>query len=374
MKCPGNEILQTYIDGELDIGIKKEVEGHLLTCAKCSDALNVLKENDDFVFNKLSGYKRFWDELPAPAAAAPKPGQPEKPIPLHEKGVPYFMTLLSKYKKIAASACALVLVTTCVTVQPIRAAISDALSIFRVENVKGITVTMEDLYQIRDKLKQKNSELNLDNIGKIKRSGGEQKRISNEEALNLPDFHVSFPSQLADVRPDIMTMEPATMEFTLNVANLNEILKSLGAKKTLPESADGKTLRINFPRQVVLKYTNGDKSYTVTQTKSPELQVPEEVNVDEIYNSMIELPILPEDIQRQLKSIKDWKNTLYIPVIDKQTEEVDINGVKGFLYTQENPRTNTVQSWLVWYTNGVATGIQGNMDKDEAITLARSMR
>lgn len=371
MKCLGNDILQAYIDCELDIEMKKDVENHLLICEKCNMTYKELKTTDDFVFGKMSNYKQLIDANANPKEERLKPTNRNWDT---LKGVPLIMNMLSNYKKIVASACALVLVTTCLTVQPIRAAISDALSIFRVEEVKGIKISMEEIQQIQDKLKGKSGEFNMDSIGKVKTSGKERKPISPDELKNITDFPVLIPDAMQDYTAQAYNIEPGTMEFTLNVQNANSILQSFGAQKLLPESIDGKTFAINFSRTVNVTYSSIDKRYTITQTKSPEIVVPEGVDVDEIYNSVIELPILPQDVQRQLKSIKDWKSTLLIPVVGAETKEIDINGNTGYIYSTHDAHRDTTQSGLIWVNNGVIYTIVSNTTSSDLIDLAKSMR
>jgi anti-sigma factor RsiW len=59
MKCPDSGTIQAYIDGELDIKNKKEVENHIINCNDCTHLYKSLKSNDDFVFEKMTSYKNY---------------------------------------------------------------------------------------------------------------------------------------------------------------------------------------------------------------------------------------------------------------------------------------------------------------------------
>jgi hypothetical protein len=369
MKCPGNDVLQAYIDGELEIVIRKNIETHLEDCDKCKSQLAVLKENDDFAFAKLKGYRQHFEQCKVPLS--PQREARRKDISIENKGV--FNHML-KYKKIAAAACAAVIITTCITVEPVKAAIASALSIFRVENVKGINVTLEDIQQIQQKLSGGQGEISHDKIGSIKLEGGQERIASQEDVKKLSDIAVTFPSALEGVIPTINVVEPAAINFTLNVKNVNQIMKSYGAEKLLPESIEGKTFRVDFASQVHFKYLVNDKTFLITQTKAPEIVVPEDVNVDEVYNAVVEMPILPQNLQAQLKSIKDWKNTLYIPVLESEMTEVDINGTKGYLYSHKDNSANAPKSRVIWYNQGVIYVVSGETDSEEILSIARSMR
>lgn len=371
MKCPDTGILQAYIDGELEIEQKKAVENHISMCTECSDAYNELKNNDDFAFAKMKNYRQYFEDNLIPRSVPARAEKQKKSKPFSTKGVFDFMT---KYKKLAAAACVVIAVTTCITVQPVRSAIAGTLSIFRVENVKGINISLQDLQDIQKKIEMKEAEINMDDLGKVKLDGGKRRSASVEEVKSIPDFTVALPSSLADIKPNVDIIEPATVSFALAVENFNSVLKSFGATRLLPESVDGKTFSANFSSRVFMNYKMNDRQITVTQLKAPEIIVPDGVDVDEIYSSLVELPILPKDLQTQLKSIKDWKNTLYIPVVEAEMEEVAINGAKGYVSSDTNRENNTVRSRVIWYNKGIIYTINGNISKDEILTIAQSMR
>jgi hypothetical protein len=369
MKCVENDVLQAYIDGELEIELRKNMERHLAHCDKCKDKLAVLKENDDFAFAKLKSYRQHFEECNVPSRA--KIGVKGKNINKDNKGV--FNHML-KYRKITAAACAALAVTVCITVQPVKAAIANALSVFRVENVKGINVTLEDMQEIQRQLLSGKAEISLDKMGSIKMQGGERRTSSMENVKNLSDIKVTFPAALSSAIPNVNVVEPAAINFTLNVKNVNQIMKSYGATQLLPDSIDGKTFKADFGSQVTMNYRINDKSITVMQTKIPELTVPEGVNVDEVYNAVVEMPILPKNLQSQLKSIKDWKNTLYIPVIESEMTEVDINGTKGYMAIDKGSSENTPEYFVIWFDKGVYRAVSGRIDSKEILNIARSMK
>lgn len=369
MKCPGNDVLQAYIDGELEIGIKKNMETHLIGCDKCKNMLVVLKENDDFVFTKLKNYRQHFEACNVPYS--PQPVAKHQNINKKNKGVFHHML---KNRKLVSAACAALLVITCITVQPVKTAIASALSIFRVENMKGINVTLEDMQQIQKQLSSGQGEISLDKMGSIKMQGGQKRTSSQEDVKKLPDITVSFPTALSGDIPNINVVEPASMDFTLNVKNVNQIMKSYGATKLLPDNIDGKTFKVDFASRVTINYRINDKTIGIMLTKSPEITVPEGVDVDEVYNAVVEMPIIPQDLQTQLKSIKDWKNTLYIPVVTSKMTEVDINGVKGYMSSNKGNSENAPHSEVIWYNKGVIYTISGGIDSDEILNVARSMR
>lgn len=371
MKCPDMGTLQAYIDGEMDIISKKDIEGHLSSCPKCRDAYNELKNNDDFAFSKINSYRQFFVEELSVRTTPESNKKIDQNKRVFLRGAYRFMT---NYRKIAAVAGIALAITACVTVQPVRSAIASTLSIFRVENVKSINISLKDLQEIQKKIEMKQKDIKIDNFGEIKMEGGKKKPASIEDVKKVTDFKVLFPTELKETEPNIEIVEPSLVNFKLNVDNVNSILKTFDANTLLPKSVDGKTFSAKFSSQVFMNYKKENKQLAVVQLKSPEIIVPDDVNVDDIYNSIVGLPILPKDLQAQLKSIKDWKNTLYFPVINNDREEISINGAKGYVSSGKLPIENTERSSVIWYDNGVIYAINGNISKDEIIKLAKSMR
>lgn len=376
MKCVDSGTIQAFIDGELDISMKKDVEKHIKSCGKCSEKYNSLKKSDDFAFGKLTGYRQFYEEnylpgtgnrnITAPCHKEQNMKNNDSEVFIVKKGAKEFML---KYRKIAAAICLVATVTLCATVQPVKAFISDALNIFRVENVKGFKVSLADMEEIRQQLEQKAGEINIDSIGKIKSEGFGARKVSVDEAKAAAGFPVLFPLDAKDGNIEMTATEPGKLSFTMKVNNVNEALKSFGAQKLLPENLDGKTFTADFAYQLNYSYNNGGNFYRVSETKSPELGVPTDVNVDEIYDCLVELPILPDDMRQQLKSIKDWKNTIYLPVVDAEPVEVDINGIKGLMAERKN------KGWmLAWYNDGTIYSVDSNAGKDDVLQFARDMR
>lgn len=290
---------------------------------------------------------------------------------IRNKGV--FNNML-KQRKFIAAACAALLVTACVTVQPVKTALASALSIFRVENVKGINITLEDMQEIQQKLSSGKGEISLDKMGSIVVNGGHKRVSSQEDVKNLADMNVAFPSLLSSEIPNINVVEPTSIDFTLNVENVNEIMKSFGATKLLPGNIDGKTFKIDFASQVTMNYSVNGKPIAIMQTKSPEITVPEGVNVDEVYNAVVDMPIIPQNLQSQLKGIKDWKNTLYIPVVESEMTEVDINGAKGYMSKDYHNSEDTSESAVIWYKKNVIYVVSGRIDNEEILKIARSIK
>lgn len=371
MKCPDTGALQAFIDCELEIDARKDIEAHIAACKKCCDEVMSLKATDDFAFSKIKAYKQHFEDFPmhCPIPPSLEPNEYHKSLSL--KGV---LKNMQKYKKIVAAACAAVVLATSIAVPPVRSAIASTLSIFRVENVKGINISLTDLQEIQKKIAANQSEIDMEKLGKISVKGGDRSTITIEEAKKLQGLQVQFPADYSSVKPSISLTEASSIDFTLNVDNINQALKMFQSKKLFPKAVDGKTIRASFPPMVTLNYNNDKNSFSINQVKSPEITVPEGVNVDEIYEILVDLPLLPQNLQKQLKGIKDWKNTVYIPVVEDKMQEIDINGSKGYIASDYNSFNQRTYTTLIWYNKEVILTINGNISKEQTIDIAKSMR
>lgn len=279
-----------------------------------------------------------------------------------------------KNKKTIALICTAILAVAIINGQTVNAAISKTLSIFRAQDLKGVTVTLDDIQQIQSKLSTGQGEINLEKMGNIKVQGGQKKVSSKEDVKNITDVTVAFPSVLYGVVPSVNVVEPTAIEFTLKAENVNEIMKSYGATKLLPANIDGKTFKIDFASQVTMNYSINNKPITIMETKSPEITVPDDVDIDAVYDAVVEMPIIPQRLQSQLKSMKDWKSTLYIPVIESEMTEVNINGAKGYMSKDYGNSEENSESAVIWYDKGIIYVVSGEVDSAELLKIAKSVK
>jgi len=279
-----------------------------------------------------------------------------------------------KNKKTIALICTAILAVAIINGQTVNAAISKTLSIFRAQDLKGVTVTLDDIQQIQSKLSSGQGEINLEKMGNIKVQGGQKKVSSKEDVKNITDVTVAFPSVLDGVVPSVNVVEPTAIEFTLKAENVNEIMKSYGATKILPANIDGKTFKIDFASQVTMNYSINNKPITIMETKSPEITVPDDVDIDAVYDAVVEMPIIPQRLQSQLKSMKDWKSTLYIPVIESEMIEVNINGAKGYMSKDYGDSEENSESAVIWYDKGIIYVVSGEVDSEELLKIAKSVK
>ncbi len=365
MKCLSEGSIQAYIDNELSDTQMEEVEMHLFQCEKCKEIYMELKSVNSFTVEKLQDYKEEFNINPIKTR--------NMNIEIKKKKGEF--KIMKKYKKIAVAACAVLAITTCVSVKPIRAAVINAASIFRANDIKGVNISLDDVKKLQSELEKHKTDINIDKIGKVKYQGGEQKNTTMDEAKKTLPFTILTPENMSSNDTESISMDsPSKMDFTLNVENINQVLKSLGGKKLFPKDLDGKTFSLNIAGTLNINYKDSktNKKIYITESKIPEIIAPDEATVDEIFNALSDLSVLPYDMQKQLKSMKDWKSTLYVPSVGNKLEEMNINGMKaiGSFETIKEEK----HSKILMLKDSVLISIDGNVDKNELLEIIKSMR
>jgi hypothetical protein len=375
VNCQDSGFIQEYIDCELNIEERKAFENHIKTCKNCFSKYEELKENDDFCFTKLNSYAKYIEEkftFPHSEEKILKEKTYRK-----EKGV---INMFNKYIKSSVAALFIIMCVVIFSVQPVRAAIFDMLSVFRAENVKGLSITAEDIENIATKINSQNVDIDIDKFGKITSEGGENKTVSLDELK--ADKDVKIVKVIKDFTiGDLRTVKDFSMSFKLNVPNINEFMKAYNAKTLLPKDIDGKTFTFKVPKQVYVNYTKGAQVYYVSQYKKPEILADSDSDIEKIRLALIDSPFLTKDLSNKLKAIKDWKSTLYIPVVGMDVEEIDFAGTKASLFTEdENAKNNKhyyekdIKTALAWNDNDNIYVVWSYNDNNELLNFAKSLR
>ncbi len=378
VNCYDTGDLQAYLDGEIELKAKTELEKHLLHCERCRVKLEQVRENQAFVVTRLAGYmhalaRAEFDTGQAWRRFNKKQLSGKKETSSIEKGV---LSMLSRYRVTATAAVLMIALAITFSFGSVRSAASDLLTIFRVEKVKTVNLTQEDLSRIEKAFSEGAGEVEIENLGKLEFSGGDVSGIATlEEACGAVDFELKLPSGLpGDYQlQEIYKHSGGRLDFTLDTIKTNQILQSLGSEKFLPEELNGKTFTVEAPAQVSAHYTGpGGQSISIWQGRSPELIAPGS-DVVAIREALLALPFLPESLHTQLAAINDWEHTFLIPNIGGSSQEVDVNGAQGVFITHTGGSNPEEQGSLIWQKAGVVYAVSGQMDLGQALQLAAGL-
>lgn len=258
--------------------------------------------------------------------------------------------------------------------EPVRTLAGEFLDVFRIERLKLITITPQDMVQLEELLRR-GGNLDLENFGHVEVKGQFQDQfVTISQAQQALDFPLRLPSiPRGYTGPELRLCVYPTVSFRLNVENVNSFLRSLGSQRLLPTALEGKTFAIRIHPVCVAIYRGGKGTITVAQTRSPEMTVPAGVEVEEVRQALLGIPGLPDNLRRQLVSLSDWRDTLPVPTDGSPATEVSVNGCPGvFFWPSSAPEEHPAS--LLWLDNGVVHLLHGPLTLDQARGLAASLR
>ncbi|MFZ5647676.1 MAG: zf-HC2 domain-containing protein [Bacillota bacterium] len=368
--CYDEGRIQSYIDGELEGSEMDEIQEHLEICRECRVVYDRLLENDMLVRNSMAGFiasdrERFdaekaWRKLKLENAA-------QEEIP---KGKWQFDMML---KKVATAAAAVALVGL-LAFSPVSGMASDFLTIFRVEKVKVISITPEEMAQMDKLMREGAGGVNIKNFGKIEvRGKQEEKPVTVEEAGKSIDFDLKIPAVAGYSKPELKKLSGFSVTLTLDVNNVNSVLKSLGSGERLPDELNGKEFTLEVPPAIIADYSGAAGKIVLSQSRGPSVRTSAGVDVKAIRQALLSIPALPESLRRQLAAVDDWQHTAMIPLKSGQYTEVTVNGAGGVFIRGDGGQNSA--GVLVWQKNGVIYVLAGDSVKlDRALDIAGKMK
>jgi hypothetical protein len=243
--------------------------------------------------------------------------------------------------------------------------------------VQTVSITPEDMASMEKAMRDGTGSVDIENFGKFELTG-EQKheKTTMEAAQDAVDFRLNLPAGLPGGYngPEIYLDSGGTMNFTLDTVNINQLLKSFGSEKLLPDELNGKTFTVVMPPQITAAYNGaGNREVVIGQCRSPELLAPGS-DVMAIRDSLLALPFLPDNLRSQLASINDWQHTLIVPSIEGSSQEVSVSGSQGvFIKSPDSSEADHISS-LIWQKDGVVSAISGSLTLEQAQEIAGMMK
>ena len=378
--CYDEGSLMAHIDGEGTIDERRQLAAHLAECPACAATAQQLAQDREFAERTMRALDPLAEVVPlhpgGETTGARPAGQSGAPLPSRPgRGI-------SRRWRIAAGLAAALLVVGSLGFAPVRHAAASILQIFRVQKVESVSLSQSDLNNIQSSLMSAKGHVSLRDFGDAWLSGGDSG--SNEVSASVAQAALDFPVKLPknqSLKPALLLQQARSYRFKLHVPAINSALQNWGSDHLLPASLDGKEFSLNVPTILVAEYSKpaGETSFFVGQARSPELSVPDGVDVAQLRDVLVNLPFLPQPVREQLASTADWQSTLLIPAVDGTARDVSINGVPAVLYDpkragSERPSYGLLgdSTAVIWSDGGVVRGVGGDMSESKAIGLAKS--
>lgn len=391
MKCQDIGFIQAYLDGELNRDERKQFIQHLDQCKECQKMLEEISKlnqweqvilDDEFTNRSQEtniNVDKAWEvfEQNIQKHKVDETNQEET----KKKGRWHNMKKSSKRWIAAAAAAAVVSIS--LTVPQVRAGASSFLSIFRVNDVQFVQLTDSDLREVEGWIsKTEEGEKDIKGIGKVSiKDNGEKKNTHFQSEQQAREAGYTVPKVPNEYRVTNVDVSPSfTMQFEIDTEKANKLLKQLQSGVQFENTLNGKQFSIKVPESISTHIetggnkTSNDFSYNVIQ--APEISVPEGVDVNKLQKTVLELPIIPENVKTQLAGIQDWTHTLPIPYLakDAKASETKVQGVKAVLYNADHANV------IIWQKDGNLHMLEQHKEEgkdisgDDLIKLANELK
>ncbi len=386
--CLDEGTLQAYLDLQLEPDRYWSVETHLTSCLACRQRLERLREVEEAVGKVVNGYRQEMAGINPPVTRAMERFLASA-VPDGIRGAYLSMDdyksrdqkntvkgkwqVFKRYKGVAAAAAVAVLLTAFLSFGPTRTLAANFLTVFRMEKIQVVSFTSDDLNQLEKTLRDAGL-ADLENLAQFRVDTETRiEEMSPEAAQQAVDFPVKVPTTLSGLALQGVVVQLGTsVTVTPQVDKINGVLQTLGSSQLLPTAIDGKPFTIKVPSAVIAEYSSsGSIPIQVIQAGLPSLTVPPGVDVEQIREALLQLPVLPGNLRRQLADINDWQNTLPIPDPNGEIREVKVNDANGVLISSYH---NPEQITLIWQQQGVWVAVAGNLTLAEAREIAGQLR
>lgn len=254
------------------------------------------------------------------------------------------------YTKWLSGAAAVALLAGSLSIPSVQVAASNFLTMFRMDKTELIRLSDNDLHEIRQWMEEGgDGGKELAGLGKLEMKDHKQETFKNEQAAKKAGVDVPKAPE-GYVVASVERNSDWRLTFELDTQKTNRFLKKLKSDVAFDNSLNGKEFSLTLPEQVRTYFEaaegEGDNHITFTKSDAPSLEAPKDVDLDQLRETVLQLPFIPRNVQKQLASIGNWKETLPIPYVEGTGEEINVDGVKGLFNIEDN------YAYAIWQKDG----------------------
>jgi len=381
--------IRAYLDQELNPVQHENVEDHLETCAACQEMVETLRIRSHRLGEDLSvlDYNSAEPPLSAEKARARLTARISDSERKEGNMWDNFKSLLPRPAWITLAVIALLVVS--LAFAPARAIANTFLGLFRVEQVRVVEFSAQDLPGQLGSSSQ--FEYIMSNDVHIQERGEPQEVSSPEEASALAGIPIRLPTQI-EGQETLEVLPGGDVTFNVDLEQIRTVLRDIGrADIELPDSLDGATVFVDIQAGVQAKYgecefdleedleshqpPRGLDCTTFLQIPSPTVSAPPGLDIVQIGEAFLQVTgMSPEEAADFARSV-DWTTTLIIPVprYGSEHEEVQVDGVTGTLIQQYGYKMDD-SYLLIWVKDGILYALSGPGDSTAALEIASSLK
>jgi hypothetical protein len=394
MDCLSDDVLRSFVDRELDPADLALVEKHLSECPACQTRAAELSSAALRVNEHLGSLEdsrhAVTEENPQIALTRFKANLPQEP-----DRVPFFGRIfVGRWRFAWAGSLAAAILLISLAFPSARSFAQRLLSTLRVEKVQTVPVDFAGFNGPRDRVVQDAVGKMLSDDVVVTTNEKSLTASSKQDASKLAGFPMRLPAGLTEA-PQFDVAGAHAFHMAIDRARLQDILDQAGRTDLiLPASLDGATFSVQVPRSVHTAYgncphhdaENGQQppvpSPTVAtncvfliQAPSPTVNVPENLNLQQLAETALQLTGMSPTQARQFSQTVDWRSTLVLPVPSsvQSYESVAVDGVQGTMMQTNTRRGNGPSYAVIWVKGGIIYALFTTGDSNSALQLANSL-
>ena len=264
-----------------------------------------------------------------------------------------------------------------VTFAPARNAAADFLGLFRVRKFAVIPVDPGQSSRLEELIKL--TEGGAFGQPTIVRPEGPPAPVTDApEASAAAGFPVRAPSMLPEgiTRTAFEVRDGPAIHFELDRATLQPLLELTQIDPATLPDLEKFTLDLDVPKLAIQQFDADGHVFTLTQLRSPELEIPAGVDLAALGESGLVLLGMPLEDARRLANSIDWATTLVIPLPTDvgAYRELTVDGVSGLLLEESAAGAVSPHRTLLWQRDDITYVITGSgMDAKSLLLLADSL-
>ena len=274
-------------------------------------------------------------------------------------------------------AAAVAVVALLISVPTVRASVAQFLSLFRVVHFVPVPVESNRL----DRLEAENLEIGAligDHVEIVQDPGPPVSVASVADAEVAAGMTLAMPQWLPENTQVIETavMGERVVRVTASSQRLQQVMDALGINDlTVPAGLDGHIVNVRVPPVAMIRYEHGNRRTRLFQARTPQLTLPQSVDVQALGEIGLRILGLPAAEARQFARAMDWNTTLIVPVppTAQSFRQVNINGHLG-VHIEHQPPGQSPTHVVMWSMGDRVLAVVSIANIEDVMAMANTVR
>ena len=291
-----------------------------------------------------------------------------------------FSRLGSGRRGMFAGLATIILVLGLFAFPPVRAAADQLLQVFRVQSVVFVPIDSERMAELEN-LDFDKEMLFIAEPEAINEPEEPQQVETIAEATDAAGFAAAEPTDLpsSPTETELFVTGEGSYQFQVDVEAARQLLTLTGVTDIeVPDALGDEPIKADVAPSVMSQYTGqytgDDYEITLAQGISPDVTLPDGVNLAELGEAALRLLGMEASQAQTLSESIDWSTTLVFPIptdVD-QVRQITIDGADGLLIGEQG-----YGNWSLYWQDGerfYVMNFDGNFSELDVISIAESVR